>query len=256
MFNVVRFLMPDFGASFDIPSVFLECEDFSGELPRLPLNNTCHVWLELLHVHLKYSKERLDSWLLEVRQTKKSNFLFVIFVYLFIFLKDHPSAPNLNVVLAVYLVKYKSKDELPRPILSEPVIQNLSIVGFCCLLRCLMTIRVDYEILNGSFLARLSTLPCITEELLDWLLITVELCEGELCRRFGKPLALTVVKDLGPLAIKCKTPARIEQLCFLVGARKKKSFFLTFFCKASPYFATSGEFSFASCRRMVQWWDN
>lgn len=129
-------------------------------------------------------------------------------------MQDHADAPNLNVVLSVYLVKYVSKENRTL-ILTQPVVQNLSIVGFCCLLRCLMTLRVDYEILNLAFVARLNALSCVTEELLDWLLITMELRQGELPRAFGSVLACCIVGSLGRLAIKA-SPARVAQLCFLV----------------------------------------
>lgn len=67
MFWMIQHLRPKFERTFDIPSVFLECEDFSNDLPQLPLTNVHHAWLELVHVHLKNNVDGgVNEWLLQV----------------------------------------------------------------------------------------------------------------------------------------------------------------------------------------------
>ena len=78
MFVVLHYLCPRFDSSFDIPRVLLACEDFSGELPRLPLNSVHHVWLELAHVHLRYNIAEVNEWFLKVQISFPSSFLIAV----------------------------------------------------------------------------------------------------------------------------------------------------------------------------------
>lgn len=53
----------------------------------------------------------------------------------------------------------------------------------------------------------------MTEELLDWLFVTFQLRDGELCRSFGLSLVRCLVNSLGPLAKRARC---LNQLCVLV----------------------------------------
>ena len=116
------------------------------------------------------------------------------------------------------------------------LVRDLTVVGFCCVLRCMMDVGMDVTMVNLSFVGLLKRLPRLPWGVVAWLSDTLEHRAGHLSRKMGSVLVECFVGTLGAVGKRegmevylelCEVTRRLQmcQSCTLSSLEKRAGSF-------------------------------